>query len=1115
MTAAEVLARLRAANARVEVQGEDLRVSAPRGALTPDLAEALERRKTELLRLLRYREGPLSFAQERMWFLDRMEPGTTAYNRPFAFRLKGELDTGALEDSLREIHRRHDPLRTCFPVRDGEPVRSVEAEPEVELGVVDLGSFSGGEREARLRDALEEAAGRPFDLAHGPLARYLLVRLGPGEHAFLHTTHHAVTDGWSSGIFHRELEALYAHRVDGSPGGLVPLPTDYGTYVAAQRDLLRGGGLDEQLAFWKDRLGDHPAPLALPLDRPRPSTQSYRGAVVSADLPAADLRRLRTAAREEGATPFMALLAVFVLLLHRYSGQDDLTVGVPVAGRHHRDVEALIGLFVNTLPVRVDISGDPTFREILHRVRASALEAYAHQDVPFEKIVEVVDPRRSASYHPLFQVLFTHRDGSDGGLALTGLDVTPIEVFREGTYMDLDMSVEERPDDGARLTLRYNTDYFAPGTAEGLLRHYRALLEGAAEDADIPASTLPILTAPERERIVVEWNATDVDFGAPTPLHEMVEAQARRTPHRTAVTCAQGDTEYGELVRRAAALAERLRAEGMARGSVVGVATGRSVTMVASVLGVLGAGATYLPLDPALPRNRLAYILRDAGALVVVADREGRDALSDIEGLHVIDVPAALLPDGPEERAADSGAEESAGGRAPRTTGGAAVGPDDLAYLMYTSGSTGRPKGVEVPHGAVFNFLESMRRAPGIAADEVVLALTTLSFDISVLELFLPLIVGARVVVADRDVARDGRLLLDTIRGYGVTMLQATPATWRLLLEAGWDGSEALRVLTGGEALPADLAQKLVARSDEVWNLYGPTETTVWSARYRLPPEGGPVRIGRPIENTRLYVLDRGGRPVPVGVPGELCIGGAGVARGYRARPDLNERSFVPDPFSPDADVRLYRTGDRCRYRPDGNLEFLGRWDHQVQVRGFRIELGEIEAVLRNLDEVEEAVAAVLQDDADDQRLVAYVTYRADRQATSSEIRGRLREMLPDYMIPSFVVEVTSFPLTPSGKVDRDALPDPLGTRPRSGPPEDPVTRTEQMVARIWSDLLGVERVGRRDNFFDLGGHSLLSMRVVHRIEERTGARLNPRVLILDTLEQVATEVERAAEDVA
>jgi amino acid adenylation domain-containing protein len=1099
MTATEVLARLQAANARVEVQGEDLRVSAPRGALTPDLVEALERRKAELLRLLRNREGPLSFAQERMWFLDRMEPGTTAYNRPFAFRLEGELDVGALEDSLREIHRRHEPLRTCFPVRDGEPVRSVETEPSVEFRVVDLGSFSGGERGARLRDALEEEAGRPFDLAHGPLARYLLVRLGSGEHAFLHTTHHAVTDGWSSGIFHRELEALYAHRVDGSPEALAPLPTDYGTYLAAQRDLLRGGGLDEQLAFWKDRLGDHSAPLDLPLDRPRPSTQTYRGAVVSADLPAADLRRLRAVAREEGATPFMALLAVFVLLLHRYSGQDDLTVGVPVAGRRHRDVEALIGLFVNTLPVRADLSGDPTFRDVLHRVRASALEAYAHQDVPFEKMVEVVDPRRSASYHPLFQVLFTHRDGSDGGLALTGIEVTPIEVLREGTYMDLDMSVEDGPGDGARLTLRYNTDYFDPGTAEGLLRHYRALLEGAAEGADVPASTLPILAAPERERIVVEWNATDVDFGTPTPVHEMVEAQARRTPHRTAVTCAQGDTEYGELVRRAAAIAERLRAEGVVRGSVVGVATGRNVTMVASVLGVMGAGGTYLPLDPALPGDRLAYILRDAGARVVIADREGRDALPDVEGLHVLDIPA-LLP---------------VGSGAPGATGGATVGPEDLAYLIYTSGSTGRPKGVEVSHGAVFNFLESMRRAPGIAADEVVLAPTTLSFDISVLELFLPLIVGARVVVAGRDVAHDGRLLLDAIRAHGVTMLQATPATWRLLMEAGWDGSEALRVLTGGEALPPDLARKLVARSDEVWNLYGPTETTVWSARYRLPPEGEPVRIGRPIENTRLYVLDRAGRPVPVGVPGELCIGGAGVARGYRARPDLDARSFVPDPFSPDADGRLYHTGDRCRYRPDGNLEFLGRWDHQVKVRGFRIELGEIEAVLRNLDEVEEAVAAVLQDDADDQRLVAYVTYRADRQATSSEIRGRLREMLPDYMIPSFVVEVASFPLTPSGKVDRDALPDPLGTRPRSGPSEDPVTRTEQIVARIWSDLLGVGRVGRRDNFFDLGGHSLLSMRVVHRIEERTGARLNPRALILDTLEQVAAEVERAAEDVA
>ncbi len=1118
MTTKQYVRDLRKRGVRLRIDGDDLRISAPDEALTTDLEASLRARKSEILDYLQRGAAssqdppalepsgepappPLSFAQERMWFLDQVEPGSTAYNRPYAYRVRGRLDEEALRWSLRRILQRHAALRTRFRTRDEEPVQEVVDEADVALRTLDL-SDAGRDREDRLQRVLEEEARSPFDLAEGPLARFLLVELAEREHVFLHHIHHSVSDGWSTGVFHRELERLYGARIRGDDPGLEALPIQYADYARWQRRWLRDEVLDERLEYWKEQLGGDPSPLELPLDRPRPPVQSYRGARETDSLPEGVARDVRQIARDEGATPFMVLFAGWVALLHRYTGQIDVCVGTPVAGRNRKELEGLIGLFINTVVLRTDVDGDPTVRELVHRVRDTTLEALEHQEVPFEKVVEALRPERSVSQHPLFQVLFTYHEGGDRTLRLPGLEVRPVHVEHGATYMDLDLSVVEAGD-AYDVSLRYNTDLFEAATARSLLAHYRTLLTGAARNAERRVSDLPLLSPPERHRIVEEWNDTDADLGRPRPIHRLVEEQASRTPERTALLSEDEEISYGALDARADRLAARLRAEGVGPGALVGVATARTAGMVVAVLGVLKAGGAYLPLDPSLPAERIRFMLRDGGAALVVADEGGIGALpAEAPSVVHIDRGGAVV-ETDLSRVPDSGAD------APDAT------EDDLAYVIYTSGSTGKPKGVEIEHRTVFNFLGAMARLPGLDEDDVVAAVTTLSFDISVLELFLPLSAGARIVLLDRETAAEGRALLGAIRRHGVNVLQATPATWRLLLEAGWEGEEKLRVLCGGEAMPPDLARSLTERSDEVWNLYGPTETTVWSARYRLPSDGGPVRVGRPIENTRIYILDASGHPVPVGAPGELHIGGAGLARGYRDRPELDADVFRPDPFVEDDDARMYRTGDRARWRRDGTVEFLGRLDHQVKIRGFRIELGEIEAVLAGLDEVEEAACAVREDRVDDKRLVAYVVFRRDRALTGSEVRTRLLTTLPDYMVPSLTVEMDALPLTPSGKVDRDGLPDPLGRFGQgagtdSAPPSTP---TEKLVAEIWRDLLGVERVGKRDNFFDLGGHSLLSLRAVRRIEARTGAELNPRVMILNTLEQIAAEAARSAEE--
>jgi amino acid adenylation domain-containing protein len=1006
---------------------------------------------------------PLSFAQERLWVLDRMDPGSPAYNIPTAVRLLGRLEVDALAWSLTEIVRRHAVLRSLFAQADGVPVQIVSAPAPVPLPRVDLEVLPAGMRETEARRLARELGRQPFDLERGPMLRAALLRFGEEDHAALFTLHHIASDGWSMGVLIREVSVLYAAFREGRPSPLPELPIQYLDYARWQRGLLTGKVLEEQLAYWREAIAGV-APLQLPTDRPRPPFQTFRGATRSFAVPASTTEALKALGQRQGGTPFMVLLAAFSALLHRLCGHQDIPIGTPTANRDRAEFEKLIGFFINTLVLRADLTGTPSFEQLLGRVRRVALAGFAHQVLPFEKVVFELQPERDLSSSPLFQVMFTLQNTPAEALVLPGLELRPFGTGIGTAKFDLTLNMVERPD-GLAGSLEHNTDLFDRSTIDRMLGHFRSLLEQVVADPARSVVDLALLSPAEHHQLVVEWS----DSLAPCPegvrVHELIQQQVMRKPEGVAVSFQGRQLTYRELDLQAERLAARLAAAGVGPDARVAVCLDRTLEMVVALLAVWKAGAAYIPMDPSYPEERLAYVLADAGIALLLADQ--------------------ATPVGLAERAAavvrvDRDAEEE-GTPAPPAWGDAA----QRAYVIYTSGSTGRPKGVEVTHGALVNFLRSMSERPGLGPDDVLLAVTSLSFDIAGLELFLPLLVGARVEIASRDAAADGSRLLRLLAESGATVMQATPVTWRLLVEAGWSGGDGLAVLCGGEGLPERLAAELCERSDAVWNLYGPTETTVWSAARRIR-SGEKVAVGPPIANTGLHLLDSGLGPVPVGVPGELWIGGQGLARGYWNRPELTADRFVPDPLSGLSGARIYRTGDLARFRPDGAVDFLGRADHQVKVRGFRIELGEIEAALESHASVERAVV-VARGEEGARRLVAYLVPRdGDASALSiTNLRESLVRSLPDYMVPAAWVLLDALPLTPNGKVDRRALPAPDEGRPDLGTVYiAPRTALEEVLAAIWSELLRVERVGVLDSFFALGGQSLLAIQVVSRIGE-------------------------------
>jgi amino acid adenylation domain-containing protein len=1028
------------------------------------------------------REGdlPLSFAQRRLWFLHQIDPVDFAYSIPLAVRLLGRLHVSALVRSLEEIAGRHESLRTTFHEQEGEAVQRVHPPQPLNLPLVDLRGLPAERREELLLRLAAEEARRPFAVARSPLWRVILLRAGEEDHAVLLTMHHLISDDWSFGIFLRELQALYRSHVEGQPAGLPELPVQYADYSLWQLRWLQGDLLDRAIAYWRESLSDLPS-LELPTDRPPPRVQTFSGRTRGLAFPAGLGDALRAVSRRHGLTLFMALLAAFDALLSRWTGQETLAVGTPVANRGRTEIEGLIGFFVNMLVLRTEVGGDPCVRELFMRVREVALGAYTHQELPFEKLVEELQPERDLGRSPLFQVMFALQEELGRDFELPGLALELIGGGGGGAKFDLTLAVQPA---GSRLSasLEYNVDLFDGTTIARLLCSLGTLLAAMAAEPERRLSDLPVMEQSEREQMLVEWNDTVQTYPAQSCLHELFEERVRQTPGAIALVDEEGALTYAELNRRANRWARSLRRLGIGPEHCVGILVDRSARMVVALLAVLKSGGAYVPLDPAYPAERLAFIASDAGIDALLTETLLADLLPGEYFPRLLldaDEPSASREDGDLGRTAE---------------------PENLAYVIYTSGSTGRPKGVEISHRSLVNFLESMRRCPGMGEGERLLAVTSLSFDIAGLEIFLPLLARGCVRVVAREKVKDGSVLSEELATFGADLLQATPSTWRLLLESGWRGEPSLRALCGGEALPPDLASQLVERCGALWNVYGPTETTIWSTLQRVDsamlPGQGTLPIGAPLANTQIYLLDRSGQPVMTGAVGEIYIGGDGVARGYRRRPDLTAERFVPDPFALAPGLRLYRTGDLGRWLPDGTIAFLGRADHQVKLRGFRIEPGEIEAALTRYPAIREAVVIAAPKGGDDRRLIAYLVPESQPGPDAQELRSFLEPRLPDHMIPSAFVSLAALPRTPNGKLDRGALPPPEGVLFASGERYvAPRTPLESELATLWAEVLRVARVGIEDSFFELGGHSLLATRLMFRVREMSRVDLALRTL--------------------
>ncbi len=1111
-TPSALLERLRRRDVRLSLEGDELRVNAPRGALDDESKAAITARHGELVAALRAGNGgtgtarngepqylsraggalPLSSAQHRLWFLDRIDPGRPNYVGGCA-RFHGPLDVPLLRRALDELVRRHESLRTRIGEREGEPYAEILAPAPAALEVVDISAQPAEARDAEARRRAEEWLPSSVDLAQGRLAAYLLVRRAPDDHELTMGLHPVISDAWSVVIALRDVCELYDALAGGRAPSLPALPLQYADYAAGEGERLRSGGTAALLAYWRGQLAGAPAVLELPTDRPRPAAQSFRTRRVQRHFSDGLFEAVEALSRRQDATPYMTLLAAFQVLLHRYSGQDEIVVGSRIANRDRAEFENLVGCFANDLVMRGRLSGNPSFAEFLAQVRRTTLAAFDHGDLPFHVLVEGLRPERSASHAPLFQVLFSFPSLPTDHAAPAGLQVELGELIDIGTArFDLALDVAHvagRP----AVSYEYATDLFDPETIERMHEHFEKLLGAIASDPTRRIEELPLLGEEERRRLA-QWHETSLEHDRARCVHQLLEATARRSPDAPAVVCGREVLTYRALDERANRLARLLARRGVTPGSLVAVCVDRDFDMPTAIAAVLKAGAAYVPLDPTHPAERLRYTLEDAGIACAITLARFAPLLQGAR------VPVLLLDEA-----------EAALAELPPTPPEVPVRPEDRAYVMYTSGSTGRPKGVEVEHRNVVSFLEAMQREPGFTAGDVLLAVTTLSFDIAGLEMWLPLSVGARVVVARRAEVIDGGRLMALLEEHGITVMQATPATWRLLLDAGWTGKRDLKVLCGGEALARDLAAALLARVGELWNVYGPTETTIWSTVTRIDDAAGAMTIGRPIHNTRVYVLERAGLEAPIGIPGELCIAGEGVARGYHDRPELTAERFVSLTLADGSHDRAYRTGDVARFRADGRLEFLGRRDHQVKIRGFRIELGEIETVLAADPAVKQAVVAARQIAPGDVRLVAYVVYRPGEDLTVSEVRRHLRRQLPEYMIPSAVLTLDAVPLTPNGKVDRAALPDPFAGAARTGAAHvPPAAGLEQVMAEIWREALRVDSVGAEDNFFELGGHSLLTLRVAAVVEERLGWRMDPRTLFFQNLRQVAAAASAA-----
>ena len=1033
----------------------------------------------------------LTHAQRRIWFLARLDPDSSTYNESRAYRLTGRIDAEALRASLQLLLQRHEVLRTAFTMIDDEP-RQTTQECTLDFDYLDLSSAPATGREETLTNVLTASAQEPFELEGGRLARFRLIRLGDNEHMLLRVWHHIVSDRWSAGIFERELSAAYNASVAGHPVELPVLKLQYADYALWQHQWLSGEVLDKQLNYWKDQLTNLPT-LELPIDHTRPAVQSYRGERFEQALPQALAQALKALARAEGATLFMTLLAAFQVFLHRYSGAEDIAVGTPIAARGRADLEGLIGLFANTLVLRVSLAGEPSFRQVLARVRESALSAYTHQDVPLEKLVAELAPQRDLSRNPLFQVCFALHNTPDASMALLGLQASPVQLPTQKAKFDLTLTVREGVR-GLQTSWEYCTDLFERATIERMAGHFEVLLESIVAQPDQRIGRLGLLGPAERHRLLVEWNDTASKYPRGSCIHTLFEAQAAENPEATAVLHQGTTLTYAELNARANRLAHYLRAHGVGPNELVGVCLERSPELIVTLLGILKAGGAYVPLDPDLPRERLAFLLEDTAAKMVIT-RQGLLA----------SLPEAASPLLCMDRDASQISSESPFNPTPNTTS------QDLAYVIYTSGSTGRPKGVAVPHRAVIRLVMNTDYVQ-LTPTDVVAQVSSFSFDAAVFEIWGALLHGARLSITAKNIVLSPNGFADEIKQQSITTVFVTTALLNhLALEVPGAFRNVRQLLFGGEVVQPKWVEQLLRSGppQRLLHVYGPTEATTFSSWYQVEtvePNATTLPIGRPVANTLIYILDQHLEPVPIGMPGELYIGGDALARGYLNRPELTAEKFILNPFSREPDALIYKTGDLGRFLPDGKIAFLGRVDDQVKIRGFRIELGEIEAVLARHTAVKATAVAAHEDTPGEKRLAAYVVLRAGQSAGAGELREFLKRELPDYMLPSQFIFLETLPMLPTGKVDRRALTAPERTGSRGETFAGPRNEQEYQLVKIWEELLGVGSIGIRDDFFELGGNSLLAVRLMSRIEQVYGKRLG-----VSTLFECAT-VEHLAE---
>ena len=1009
---------------------------------------------------------PASAIQHQFWLINQLQPESPAYHIPSFFRIKGNFNYHVFVQSINEIISRHSIFRTSFVIEHEKLLQSIRPELHILPKYMDLSDIPDELKENRAQTVIEKEIVDPFDLTQAPLLRLTVIKLQKDEHILLILMHHIITDLKSKAVFSEELSRVYDALSANQASPLKTAPRQYHEYAVWHQNWKTGDQYKKMCGFWQNKLVRKERYLNLPTDHNRPAIQQLSGSAHPIAFSKLFVQNLKTFSRKQNVNIYLTLLASYITLLYRYSGQKEFIIGVPLTNRRNARFKDTIGCFVNILPLSVQLSGALSFKDVLQTVRKEMLDLHRNQEVPYEEIVRELRLKRDMSYNPLFQAGFTFEPPMT--LNLNGVSVTTEKIHNKGAQLDIFATFWETSGavDGF---IEYNSDLFESPTILRFIEHYKILLLGIIGDATRSISSFPILTDFERQQYLGQRDGTHKTLPENPVIHHQIEIQAAATPEATAVGFGNHLLCYRELNERANQVAHYLLSLGVGPETLVGVFLERSIEMLISIIGVLKAGGAYVPMDPDFPKERLGFMLEDSGLSIILTQKSLEKELPESDCItinldtdwHRIATASILNPN-------------------------VTLSPDSLAYVIFTSGSTGRPKGVQVPHIAAVNFLLSMRETIGIEDKDVLLAVTTLSFDISVLELFLPLIAGAQTVICDHDTAGSGDKLYQLLTDTKATIMQATPTTWYLLTGAGWQGEMNFKILCGGEPLPHGLAVKLLQCSKNVWNLYGPTETTVWSTCYKLSSEQDPILVGKPIANTQIYIVNEENQLNPPGISGELLIGGMGVTRGYLNRPDLTEQSFIPDMVTKDPERFLYRTGDMACMRPDGNIKLYGRMDHQIKLRGFRIELGEIESHFSKHAAIDKLVVMVREDDINDKRLVAYFTHKAGHNASTNDFRDFLRTTLPDYMIPSIFVKLAAMPLTPNGKIDRRALPQPLQNRSDLGdkfvPPQN---ATEALLSDIWGELLKIDHVGTHDNFFDLGGDSLLSLRLVDLIQER------------------------------